>query len=73
MSDPTCTVKESRGPLRLLDFMPLIFAFGFLVPVIAQGIERSGWAPPFAISPLIIALLVGGGWGLAAQIGGRWI
>ena len=72
MKDPT-TAKESRGLLRFLDFMPLIFAFGFLVPVIAQGIEYLGWAQPLGTSSLVIALLGGGGWGLVAQIRGRWI
>jgi len=65
--------KETRGLLRFLDFMPLIFAFGFLVPVIAQGIESLGWVRPLGTSPLVIALLAGGGWGLVAQLRGRWI
>lgn len=73
MKDPTSTAKEARGLLRLLDFMPLIFAFGFLVPVIAQGIESLGWERPLGTTPLVVALLVGGGWGLVAQIRGRWI
>lgn len=57
----------------LLKFLPLIFAFGFLVPVIAQGIEAAGIIPPFGLSPLIFALIIGGTWGLIAQVKGRWL
>ena len=73
MKEPPSAASGPRGLLRLLDFLPLIFGFGFLVPVIAQGIERAGWVPPYGVSPLVIALLVGGGWGLVAQVRGRWI
>ena len=73
MKEPRSTAKEARGLLCFLDFMPLIFAFGFLVPVIAQGIEGLGWVRPLGTTPLVIGLLVGGGWGLVAQIRGRWI
>ena len=52
---------------------PLLFAFGFLVPAIRAVIIRAGWSPPLSISPLAFALLIGGGWGLVAQIRGRWI
>lgn len=73
MKDRTSSAKDARGLLRFLDFMPLIFAFGFLVPVIAQGIESLGWDRPLGTTPMVVALLVGGGWGLVAQIRGRWI
>lgn len=60
--------------LRLiLALFPLIFAFGFLVPVIMQGMDRMGWAAPFGLSTLVFALIIGGGWGLIAQLKGRWI
>ncbi len=60
--------------LRLvLKFLPLIFAFGFLVPVMVQGTEALGWTPPFGLSALTFALIVAGAWGLFAQIKGRWI
>jgi len=60
--------------LRLvLTLLPLIFAFGFLVPLIMQGMDRMGWAAPFGLPALIFALIIGGGWGLTAQIRGRWI
>lgn len=54
-------------------FLPLIFAFGFVVPVIAQSMTALGWAAPFGLSPLGFALIVGGCWGLIAQTKGRWI
>lgn len=57
----------------ILKLLPLIFAFGFLVPVIAQGTIALGWVPPFGLSALTFALIVGGGWGLIAQFKGRWI
>ncbi|MEM1051929.1 MAG: hypothetical protein AAGI28_07530 [Pseudomonadota bacterium] len=53
--------------------LPLIFAFAFVVPVIAQVMGSLGLPAPFGLSPLTFALLVGGGWGLFAQISGRWI
>lgn len=54
-------------------FLPLIFAFGFVVPVIAQSMAALGWTGPLGLSPLSFALVVGSVWGLIAQIKGRWI
>jgi len=54
-------------------FLPLIFAFGFLAPVIAQGIDAAGLVAPFGMSSLLFALIVGGAWGLFAQITGSWL
>lgn len=53
--------------------LPMIFAFAFLVPVIDQGMQALGLAAPFGLSTLTFALIVGGGWGLLAQLRGRWI
>ncbi len=53
--------------------LPLIFAFAFLVPVIAQGMDALKLNAPFGLSTLTFALIVGGGWGLIAQMTGRWI
>lgn len=53
--------------------LPLIFAFAFMVPVIAQAMEALGMGAPFGLSTMTFALIVGGGWGLFAQIKGRWI
>jgi hypothetical protein len=54
-------------------FGPLIFAFGFIAPLIAQITESSGWTPPFSLAPLHFGLIIGGTLGLIAQITGRWI
>jgi len=53
--------------------MPLFFGFGFLVPVIMQGMDAMGWHAPLGLSTLVFALIVGGGWGVLAQIRRRWI
>lgn len=57
----------------LLRLLPLIFAFGFLVPVLQQGLVALNWQPPFAVTPLTFALVVGGLWGLFASLKGRWV
>lgn len=56
-----------------LKFLPLIFAFGFVIPVIAEGTKALGWTPPLGLPPLLFALIIGGAWGLIAQIKGRWL
>ncbi len=61
------TIKLIAGVL------PLLFAFAFLVPLIDQGMKALTLEPPFGLSTLTFALMVGGIWGLIAQIGGRWI
>lgn len=53
--------------------LPLLFAFGFLVPVIAQAMQALHIAAPLGLSPLMFAAIIGGGWGLVAQVTGRWI
>lgn len=53
--------------------LPLIFAFAFLVPVINQGMKALEITAPFGLSTLTSALIVGGAWGLFAQLKGRWI
>ncbi|MBV7266024.1 hypothetical protein [Erythrobacter ani] len=53
--------------------LPLAFAFAFLVPVISQGMQALGIAAPFGLSHLAFALIVGGAWGLFAQVTGRWV
>ena len=57
----------------VITMLPLIFAFAFLVPVIAQGMEALAIAAPFGLSTLTFALVVGGTWGMIAQLTGRWI
>ena len=53
--------------------LPLVFAFAFLVPVIDQGMQALGISAPFGLSTLTFALIVGGAWGLFAQVTGRWV
>lgn len=57
----------------LFRFGPLIFAFGFLAPLIAQIIQALDIVPPFGLEPLAIGLILAGLLGLAAQARGRWI
>ncbi len=53
--------------------LPLIFAFAFLVPVIAQSMAALGVSAPFELPHLSFALIVGGAWGLVATVTGRWL
>mgnify|MGYP001396613920 CR=1 FL=1 len=53
--------------------LPLLFAFAFLVPVIDQGMQALGLNAPFGLSTLTLAFIIGGGWGVFAQVTGRWI
>ena len=57
----------------LVWFLPLIFAFAFLAPVIDQGMQALGISAPFGLSTLAFALIIGGAWGLFAQVKGRWV
>lgn len=52
---------------------PLIFGVGFLAPLVAQTLLRTGWSAPFGLTPLVFGLIVGGGLGLLAQLRGRWL
>lgn len=53
--------------------LPIIFAFAFLAPVIDQGMQTLGVTAPLGLSTLTFALIVGGAWGLIAQVTGRWL
>ena len=57
----------------LFYFGPMIFAFGFLTPLIAQILIRSGHADMFGVPALTLALILSALYGLFAQITGRWI
>lgn len=58
---------------RVLYFGPLIFAFGFLMPLIMQSMARFGWTAPFELSTLAFSAILAGTLGLIAQIRGRWV
>lgn len=62
-----------RAVETFLKLLPLIFAFGFLLPVFNQGFIALGLQPPLGLSTLTCALIVAGVWGLIAQFTGRWI
>ncbi len=62
-----------RALKLLLASMPMIFALGFLAPVIAQGMDALGWSAPFGTTNLIFALVVAGTLGIVAQIRGSWV
>lgn len=52
---------------------PLLFAFGFLTPLIAQTMAHFNVSAPFGLGDLPFALLISGVLGVAAQIRGRWL
>ena len=57
----------------MFDYGALVFAFGFIAPLVSQLIRSSGWIPPLGIEPLWIGLGVAGVYGTFAQLTGRWI
>lgn len=58
---------------RVLYFGPLIFAFGFLLPLFMQAMDRFGWDAPFGLSVLSFSAILAGALGFVAQIRGRWV
>jgi hypothetical protein len=70
-------LKKGHTVSRLLPLifrnLTFLFGIGFLAPLIAQVLERT--VPSIAATPwpLVVGLLVGGGWGALAQKTGRWI
>ena len=57
----------------LFYFGPLLFAFGFIAPLVAQSITALGLVPPFGLTSLHAGLIVGALMGIPAQFRGRWI
>jgi len=57
----------------LFYFGPLLFAFGFIAPLVAQSVTALGLTPPFALTPLHSGLIIAALLGLAAQVRGRWL
>ena len=57
----------------IFKFGPLVFGFGFMVPLFAELIARAGVGLPFGLTPLLAGLILGGGFGLIAQMRGSWI
>ena len=52
---------------------PMLFALGFLAPVIAQSMDSLGWTAPWGATNIVFGLIVAGTLGLLAQIRGRWV
>ncbi|MEL7480319.1 MAG: hypothetical protein AAGJ29_02045 [Pseudomonadota bacterium] len=52
---------------------PLIFAAGFLWPLLAQLLIESGWSMPAGISPLVTAGITAALLGIIAQVRGSWL
>lgn len=73
MSDAQDSSILSRILITGFHFGPLLFGFLFIPPVTAQIITLLGWTPPLGLSPLLAGFVVGGLWGLYAQIRGSWI
>ena len=57
----------------IFKFGPLVFGFGFMAPLFAELIVRAGVSLPFGLTPLLAGLILGGGFGLIAQMRGSWI
>jgi hypothetical protein len=51
----------------------LLFALTFLTPLFAQIIERSAYAPPFGLSPLLVGGILAGALGVGAKVRGKWL
>lgn len=52
---------------------PLLFGLLFIPPVTAQVIVAIDWNVPFGLTPLAAGFLLGGAWGLYAQLRGSWL
>lgn len=58
---------------KLFDIMPFLFGVGFIAPLTAQLMIYWGVGGAFGLTPIVTGLLLGGAWGLYANIKGRWI
>lgn len=57
---------------QVLAWMPFLFGIGFIAPLIAQVMVQWDVPAPFNISRIAFGLIIGGGWGLIANLRGRW-
>lgn len=58
---------------HLLTWMPFFFGIGFIAPLIAQVMAAVQIDAPFGISRIGFGLIIGGTWGLVANLRGRWL
>lgn len=62
------------GVLRkLFAIMPFLFGLGFIAPLTAQIMSSVNVDAPLGLSNIAFGLLLGGVWGLIANIRGRWL
>jgi hypothetical protein len=58
---------------RLNSWGPLFFGLGFIAPLMATLMTRSGLELSFGLSPIWLGIALGGVWGLYARSRGSWI
>ena len=58
---------------RLNPWGPLFFGLGFIAPLIAALVTRSGLEPSLGLPAIWLGLALGGAWGLYAKFRGSWI
>lgn len=58
---------------KLMAIMPFLFGIGFLAPLLVQVMEATGRDAPFGMDRVAFGLAIGAGWGLVANIRGRWL
>ena len=58
---------------RLRPWGPLFFGLGFIAPLTATLMTRSGLEPSVGLPPIWLGLALGGAWGLYAKFRGSWI
>jgi hypothetical protein len=69
-----CQVNPMDAAVKkLFAVMPFLFGIGFIAPLIAQVMAAWGWTAPFGMSRIGFGLILGGSWGLIANIRGRWL
>jgi len=58
---------------KFFAIMPFLFGIGFIAPLVAQLMAVWDIPAPFGTSRIAFGLLLGGTWGLIANIRGRWL
>ena len=58
---------------RLNPWGPLFFGLGFIAPLTATLLTRTGLATSFGFPPIWLGLALGAAWGLHAKSRGSWL
>ncbi|SIO20147.1 hypothetical protein SAMN02745824_3328 [Parasphingorhabdus marina DSM 22363] len=58
---------------KIFEFAPLLWGLGFLAPLTAQILDMMHWAAPWGLTPLGFGFIIGGIWGIYAQVRGTWL